>query len=84
MEVSSAVIGSGAHVAMVATVNNASGIGKAMRRCTPLNHAAALWKLSGQSDSDPQRYLRKTHADRQTEIPCFYREMFNMCQYSCT
>ena len=49
-----------------------------MRRCTPLN-AAAMWKLSGESDPDPQRYLRNTHTDRQTdrqtEIPCFYREM---------
>ena len=42
-----------------------------MRHCTPLNQAAAMWKLSGQSDPDPQRYLRQT----QTEIPCFYREM---------
>ena len=46
-----------------------------MLSCTPLNHAAAMLKLSGQSDPDPQRYLRQTHTERQTEIPCFYREM---------
>ena len=46
-----------------------------MVRCTPLNHTAAMLKLSGQSDPDPQRYLRQTQTDRQTEIPCFYSEI---------
>ena len=36
-----------------------------MRRCTPLNQAAVILKLSGQSDPDLQRYLRQT--DRQTD-----------------
>ena len=42
-----------------------------------LNQAAAMLKTSDQSDPDLQRYLRHTdtHKDRQTEIPCFYREM---------
>ena len=44
---------------------------KQMRRCTPLNHAAAMLKLSSQSDPDLQRYLRNTH----THTPCFYREI---------
>ena len=46
-----------------------------MQLCTPLNQAAAMLELSGQSD--PQRYVRNTYTDRQTEIPCFYREMFS-------
>ena len=32
-----------------------------MRRCKPLNHAAAMLKLSDQSDPDLKRYLRHTH-----------------------
>ena len=36
---------------------------KQMRHCTPLNQAAAMLKLSGHSDPDPQGYLRNT--DRQ-------------------
>ena len=39
---------------------------KQMRRCTPLNQAAAMLKLSGQSDPDPQRYLRLTHTHTHT------------------
>ena len=35
-----------------------------MRCCTPLNHAAAMLKISGQSDRDLQRYLRRTHTQR--------------------
>ena len=54
-----------------------------MQRCTPLNQAAAMLKLSGQSDPDLQRYLRHTYTDtqtdrhtqRQTVIPCFCREI---------
>ena len=46
-----------------------------MQRCTPLNHTAAMLKLSHQSDPDLQRYLRHTYTDRQTEIACFDREM---------
>ena len=42
-----------------------------MLRCTPLNHAAAMFKMFGQSDPDPQRYLRHTythtHTHRQTD-----------------
>ena len=38
-----------------------------------------MLKVSGQSDPDLQRYLRKRYihrqTHRQTEIPCFYREM---------
>ena len=59
-----------------------------MQLGTPLNQAAAMLKLSGQSDPDPQRYLRNTHihtqTDRQTEIPCFYKEMleiFYLCGF---
>ena len=37
-----------------------------MRRCTPLNHTAAMLKLSGQSDPDPQRYLRNTYTHTHT------------------
>ena len=55
---------------------------KQMQRRTPLNQAAAMLKLSGQSDPDLQRYLRNTHTYRQTEIPCFYREMFVWCLYT--
>ena len=68
MEVSSVVIGSGVHVTVVALVDNASEFvkhvcnklltvslqSKQMRLGTPLNQAAAMLKLSGQSDPDPQ------------------------------
>ena len=37
-----------------------------MQRCTPLNQAAAMLKLSDQSDPDLQRYLRHTYTHRQT------------------
>ena len=39
---------------------------KQMRRCTPLNRAAAMLKLSGQSNPDPQRYLRHAHKHTHT------------------
>ena len=40
---------------------------KQIQRRTPFNHAAATLKLSGQSDPDPQRYLRNTQTDTQTD-----------------
>ena len=40
---------------------------KQIRLGTPLNQAAAMLKLSGQSDPDPQSYLRNTQTDRQTD-----------------
>ena len=50
-----AVIGSGAHVTVVALVDMVSLQSKQIRRCTPLNHAVAMLNISGQSDPDPQR-----------------------------
>ena len=38
-----------------------------MRHCKPLNQAAAMFKLSDQSDPDLQRYLRYTYTDRYTD-----------------
>ena len=56
-----AVIGSGAHMTMVATVNNASGIRKAfLKKC--INGIIVV-----------QTNMMYTH--RQTEIACFYREI---------
>ena len=45
-----------------------------MQRFTPLNHAAAMRKLAGQSDPDLKRYLRQTHTHTHThtQIPCLY------------
>ena len=63
------MIDSGADVSMVAMVDNASGIGKSfILCCTSLNPAAAMLKISGQSDPDLQRYLRcvRTRAHTQT------------------
>ena len=39
-----------------------------MLRCTPLNHAAAMLKVSGQCDPDPQRYLTHRNTHTQTDI----------------
>ena len=37
-----------------------------------MKHAAAMLKLSGQSDPDPQKYLRHRYTDRQTDRQIFF------------
>ena len=44
---------------------------KQMRCHTPLNQAAAMLKVSGQSDPDLQRYLRQTHTHTHTHTHRF-------------
>ena len=84
-----AVISSGAHVTVLRLAMLAELVkhlwnkllmvslqSKQMQRCTPLNQAAAMLKLSGQSDLT-RRDMWGTHTqtDRETAIPCFYWEI---------
>ena len=52
-----------------------------MRLCTPLKYAAAMLKLSDQSDPDVQRYLRHTYTDRQRFLA--FIEKYVFCKAHC-
>ena len=85
MGMSSAVIGSGEHMSVVAMADNVSGIRKDFMKlfingifvvqANPTLHTLEPRSSHVESDPDVQRYLRHTCTDTQTEIPCFYREI---------
>uniref|UniRef100_A0A8C5GZF1 Uncharacterized protein n=1 Tax=Gouania willdenowi TaxID=441366 RepID=A0A8C5GZF1_GOUWI len=55
------------HTPVILKIDRSRGACKQIRRCTPLNQAAAMLKVSALTVPEPQRYL----SHRQIEIPCF-------------